>query len=63
MENIDLTKLNIQELKAFIYDNLVVAERCQKNIQLANQEINNKSVPTLEQTLPTADVVEEDKKK
>lgn len=38
----DLNAMNLTELKAAIYDQMVVAEQTQKNIQILNQTIASK---------------------
>ena len=36
---LDLTKLDVKELKALAYDQLVLIEQSQNNLKLINQEI------------------------
>ena len=39
MANIDLSKLNIQELKSMAYDQLLMSETAVNNLKMINQEI------------------------
>lgn len=39
----DLSTMTITELKAAVYDQLILAEQAQKNIQVLNQAIATKS--------------------
>lgn len=38
-QDIDLTKMSLEQLKAFAYDQLAVIENAQRNLQTINQEI------------------------
>jgi hypothetical protein len=39
----DLNSMTITELKAAVYDQMIIAESTQKNIQILNQTISSKS--------------------
>lgn len=41
----DLTKMSDVEIKALAYDQMVVIENAQRNIQLINQELKNRQQP------------------
>jgi hypothetical protein len=39
----DITKLNVQELKALAYDLLIQAEQAQNDLRIVNQEIQKRA--------------------
>lgn len=41
----DLSKMTDIEIKAAVYDQMVIAESAQKNIQALNQELRKRSKP------------------
>jgi hypothetical protein len=43
MKTVDITTLSVIELKAMVYDEMIIVERAQANIQALNQEIAKKS--------------------
>ena len=43
MEQIDITKMDLKELKSLAYDTMGVIELQQRNLQAINQEIAKKS--------------------
>lgn len=45
MKPMDISKLSLAELKATVYDQLVLIERAQKNVQALNQEIIGRGDP------------------
>jgi hypothetical protein len=38
----EMTKLSLEQLKAMVYDHLVMLEQTQKNLQLLNEEIKSR---------------------
>ena len=55
----DLKSLNIEQLKAKIYDSLVVVENHQQFIKLLNQELASRAQPMQTATQPVQEVVNE----
>ena len=45
MEPFNLETATVMEIKGFVYDQMALLEQCQKNIQVANQAIAQKSQP------------------
>jgi hypothetical protein len=46
----DLTKLKIEQLKAMAYDQIVILEQTQRNIQVLNAEIQKRNTEPVEKT-------------
>jgi len=51
-QGMDLEKMTVQELKVLAYDLIALGEQTQKNLQIVNQKIQQKSRP--EQTVGTS---------
>lgn len=49
----NITKMNVQELKAVAYDLIAEIERMQNNLRLVNQEIAKKSEKKVEKPVDT----------
>jgi hypothetical protein len=48
MEQVDVSKLSLQELKAMAYDQIAMREVAETNLKMINQEITKKLTPQIE---------------